>query len=131
MSPLYNLILHWGIASLSLWVASHLFRDLSFADKSSLLVSALMLGLANALLRPLLIVLTLPLTLLTLGLFLLVINALMLQMVASLVKGFTLRGFWAAFFASMFVSAFGFFLELLLPGEQPVLIHHASPILNI
>lgn len=66
-------LLHWAIIALSLWVASHVFRGIRFADTGSLIVSALLLGLANALVKPLLIILTLPLTLLTFGLFLLVI----------------------------------------------------------
>jgi hypothetical protein len=70
-AQLYEFLLHWGVMSLSLWVASYIFRGLAFSSKSSLLVSALMLGFANALLRPVLVFLTLPLTLLTFGLFLL------------------------------------------------------------
>ncbi|HQR50665.1 MAG TPA: phage holin family protein [Methylophilaceae bacterium] len=118
MNPqLYDFLLHWGIMSLSLWVASHLFSGLEFSSKSSLLVSALMLGFVNAILKPILILLTLPLTLLTLGLFLLVINALMIQLVAALVSGFKVSDFWTAFFASIFIAIFGLFLEWLLPGN--------------
>ena len=97
-------LLHWGITALSLWVASHLFKGLKFADASSLVVAALLLGFANAIVKPLLIVLTLPLTILTFGLFVLVINALMILLVARLVKGFDVSSFWTAFFASIFVS---------------------------
>ncbi|HXD43228.1 MAG TPA: phage holin family protein [Ramlibacter sp.] len=97
-------LLHWGITALSLWVASHIFSGLKFDDAKSLVLAALLLGFANAIVKPLLIVLTLPLTLLTFGLFVLVINALMILLVASLVKGFKVRSFWTAFFASIFVS---------------------------
>jgi len=129
MNPqLYDFIIHWGIMSLSLWVASYVFSGLQFSSKSSLLVSALMLGFVNAILKPLLILLTLPLTFLTLGLFLLVINALMIQLVAALVKGFTVSGFWTAFFASIFIAAFGFFLELFLPGSGPVLLQTGNTV---
>ena len=65
-------LLHWGITALSLWVASHVSSGLKFANVSSLIVSALLLGFANAIVKPLLILLTLPLTLLTFGLFILV-----------------------------------------------------------
>ena len=61
----------WGITSLSLWVASHLFAGIRFSGTSSLIVSALLLGFANAVVRPLLLILTFPLTFLTLGLFIL------------------------------------------------------------
>jgi putative membrane protein len=121
-AQLYEFLLHWGVMSLSLWVASYIFRGLTFNSKPSLLVSALLLGFVNALLRPILVFLTLPLTLLTFGLFLLVINALMIMLVAALVKGFKVSGFWTAFFASIFIAAFSFFIELLLPGSTPVLI---------
>ena len=120
--PLYEFFLHWGIMSLSLWVASYLFNGLKFASGSSLLVAALLLGFANAVLRPILIVLTLPLTLVSFGLFLLVINAMIIQMVSALVKGFQVSGFWTAFFVSIFIAMFGFFIELLIPGSQPVVI---------
>ncbi len=80
-------LLAWATTALSLWAASHIFSGLKFDSRSALLVSALLLGLANAVVKPLLIVLTLPLTLLTFGLFILVINALVLLLVSKLVRG--------------------------------------------
>ncbi len=106
LDNLTPLLLHWAITALSLWVASHVFNGLKFDTTASLIVSALLLGFANAIIKPLLIVLTLPLTLLTFGLFVLVINALMMQLVSWLVKGFKVSGFWTAFFASIFISLF-------------------------
>ncbi len=97
-------LVQWAITALSLWVASLLFRGLKFDSTGALIGSALLLGLANALVKPLLIVLTLPLTLVTFGLFLLVLNALMILLVSALVRGFRVSGFWTAFFASIFVS---------------------------
>ncbi|MBF1165264.1 MAG: phage holin family protein, partial [Dechloromonas agitata] len=102
----------------SLWVASLIFNCIRFANPSSLIVSALLLGFANAVLWPLLVLLTLPLTILTLGFFLLVINALMLLLVAKLVSGFTVSGFWTALFASLFVSIFSLFLNSLMPDTE-------------
>lgn len=121
-STLLEFLIHWAIMSLSLWVASYIFKGIQFTNRSSLLISALMLGFVNAILRPILIFLTLPLTLVTLGLFLLVINALMIMLVAAIVKGFKLSGFWTAFFASIFIAAFGFFIELLLPGSHHLVV---------
>lgn len=121
-ATLYDFFIHWGIMSLSLWVASFLFSGIKFSGGASLLVSALMLGFANAILRPILIFLTLPLTLITFGLFLLVINALIIQLVAALVSGFKVSGFWTAFFVSIFIAAFGFFIELFIPGSTPIII---------
>lgn len=96
--------IHWAITALSLWVASHVFDGISFANTSALVISALLLGFANAVIRPLLVLLTLPLTIVTLGLFLLVINALMILLVSVVVDGFAVSGFWTAFFASIFMS---------------------------
>jgi putative membrane protein len=97
-------LLHLVITAVSLWLASLLFKGLKFQNTGSLIISALLLGVANALVKPLLIVLTFPLTLVTFGLFILVINALMILLVAWLVKGFKVSGFWTAFFASIFIS---------------------------
>jgi putative membrane protein len=103
-------MLTWAITSLSLWAASYVFDGLQFNDSGALIISALVLGLANAIVRPLLILFTLPLTLLSMGLFLLVINALVLMLVAELVSGFVLAGFWTAFFASIFIAILNAFI---------------------
>lgn len=111
-------LLHWGITAMSLWVASHVFRGIKFVDTGSLVVSALLLGFANAIVKPLLVVLTLPLTFLTFGLFLLVINALMILLVSWLVSGFKVSSFWTAFFASIFITVLSFLLgSFVLPGS--------------
>jgi putative membrane protein len=120
---LTTFIVQWAITALSLWVASHLFRGVRLADLASLWVAALLLGMANSMVKPLLIVLTLPLTVLTFGSFLLVINALMVLLVAKLVRGFEVSGFWTALFASLFISMFGFLLEVFVlggNGQHPI-----------
>jgi len=109
-------LVHWAITAISLWVASHVFQGMQFASTSSLVVSALLLGFANAIVKPLLIILTLPLTFVTFGLFLLVINALMVLLVARLVKGFTVSGFWTALWVSVFVSVLSFLLGAFVLG---------------
>jgi putative membrane protein len=118
LANLTGFLIQWGITALSLWVASLVFNGIRFADKSSLVISALLLGFVNAVLWPIVVVLTLPLTFLTLGVFLLVINALLLQLVAKLVRGFTISGFWTAFFASLFISIFSLFLNSLMPDAE-------------
>jgi len=75
------------------------------------LVAAFLLGIVNAILRPILVILTFPITLLTLGLFLLVINGLMLWLVAGLVRGFHVNGFWGAFFGSILISIVSWILS--------------------
>lgn len=92
------------INAVGLWIASALLPGLSFTSGGSLLLAAFLLGIVNAVVRPLVIFLTLPITILTLGIFLFVINALMLMLVAALLDGFLLSGFWAALFGSLIVS---------------------------
>lgn len=119
MNNLVPFLLHWAITALSLWVASHIFNGLKFDSTAALVVSALLLGFANAIVKPLLIMLTLPLTLLTFGVFLLVINALVLLLVSWLVRGFKLSGFWTAFFASIFISLLSIAIGALFGGDDP------------
>ena len=118
LDNLAGFFIQWGITSLSLWVASLLFNGIRFSSTGSLIISALLLGFANAVLRPLLVILTLPLTLVTLGFFLLVINALMLLLVAKVVSGFKISGFWTAFFASLFISILSMALGSLVPNAE-------------
>lgn len=112
-------LLHWAITSLSLWAASYVFDGIKFTSTGALIVSALLLGFANAIVRPLLILLTLPLTLVTLGFFLLVINALMILLVSALVSGFSVSGFWTAFFAAIFIAILSFFISVFLGAGRP------------
>ncbi|MGE5469718.1 MAG: phage holin family protein [Bacteroidota bacterium] len=115
LDTLLPFLIHWGITALSLWLASLVFKGIRFSGPSSLIIAALLLGFANAIIRPVFVLLTLPLTLLTLGAFMLVINALMLVLVAALVRGFELSGFWTAFFASIFISLLSLALGVLVP----------------
>lgn len=112
-------LLQWSTTSLSLWVSSYVFNGIKFADVGSLVISALLLGFANAIIRPLLILFTLPLTLFTFGLFLLVINALMILLVSSFVRGFSVSGFWTAFFASIFISILSFLISYFFSDRMP------------
>jgi putative membrane protein len=93
-----------AIVALGLWLATQVFSGLQFSGPGTLLAAAVLLGVVNAIVRPIAVVLTLPLTLLSLGLFLLVINAAMLGLVALLLGGFTISGFWTAIGASLLVS---------------------------
>jgi putative membrane protein len=93
-----------AIVALGLWLATLILPGLSFDGPFTLLAAALLLGVVNAVIRPIAVLLTLPLTLLSLGLFLLVINAGMLGLVALLLAGFAISGFWTALGASLIVS---------------------------
>jgi len=97
-------LLRAAIAALGLWVASEILDGLVFESPAKLIVAALMLGVVNAFVRPLAFILTLPLTVLTLGFFLLVLNAGMVALVAWIVPGFEISGFWTAVGAALIVS---------------------------
>jgi len=93
-----------AIVALGLWLATQVFPGLQFDGPVTLLAAAVLLGIVNAIVRPIAVILTLPLTLLSLGLFLLVINAGMLGLVAALLSGFSINSFWTALGASLMVG---------------------------
>ena len=97
------------ITSLGLWVASRLVPGMEISGFGTLLGSALLLGFVNAVVRPLLVLLTLPITILTLGIFLLVINGAMLGLVASLFDNFVINGLFSAILGSVIVSLVSWF----------------------
>lgn len=92
------------IAALGLWVADALIDGISFDSTAWLLGAAVVLGLINAFVRPLAVILTFPITLITLGLFLLVLNAGMLALAGWMLPGFHITGFWPAFLGAIVVS---------------------------
>lgn len=93
-----------AFAAMGLWLASGVLDGLHFDNPQTLIMAALLLGIINAVVRPLVLILTLPITIVTLGFFLLVINAGMLGLVAWLLDGFIIDGFWTAVAASLIVS---------------------------
>lgn len=95
----------FGVAGL--WVAAHVVPGITYDSLGSLMAAAALLGVINAVIRPILVILTLPLTILTLGLFLLVINAMTLGLTSALLHGFHVHGFWAAFWGALIVSVAG------------------------
>lgn len=100
-------ILRLLVVALGLWLASELVPGIAVHGAWTLLGAALLLGIVNAVVRPLAILLTLSATIVTLGLFLLVINAAMLALVAWVFDGFTISGFWPALFGALVVSVTG------------------------
>ena len=113
-SPLPRFLVFWAVNTLALWVADELFLGISFTTARSLLVAGLVLGVVNTVVRPLLLVLTLPLSIVTLGVFVLFVNALMFLLVAWLVPGFFVDGFWSGFWVAIFVSVFSFIVNSLI-----------------
>ena len=120
---LREFLAHWGVTALALWLTSFIFHGISFSSKKSLLISALLLGFVNAVIRPIVIILTIPLTLVTFGLFLLVINAVMMMLVSALVPGFRISGFWTAFFASIVVTLISIFVGMVIFGPEDSLLN--------
>jgi putative membrane protein len=104
------------INMVAILIISYLFPGLIWMDSFwAALVAAFLLGIVNAIIRPILVLLTLPLTLVTLGLFLLIINGLMLWLVSALVSGFHVSGFWGAVFGSILISIVSWILSRFLP----------------
>lgn len=109
-----KLLVRWFLLACALLLVAHLYPGVQVTSFTSALLAALVLGLFNAVLRPLLVLLTLPVTLLTLGLFLFVINALMFYWVAGLLDGLEVRGFGAALVGSLIYSACGLVIDVAL-----------------
>ncbi|SRR5258706_8556652 len=99
-----NLLIHWVLNALALYIVARILPGFHLSDFSSALVAAIIIGLVNALIRPILLLLTLPISILTLGLFALVINALMLLLASAISPGFKIDGFWWAFLGSILLS---------------------------
>lgn len=99
-----SLLLRWLISAVALLGITQVVPGFRVASFGTALVASLILGLVNVIVRPILLILTLPLNILTLGLFTFVINALMLLLAASLVSGFSIAGFWPALLAALILS---------------------------
>lgn len=109
---MFGFLVRWAISSAGLWVAAALVSGISFRGTGSLLIAALVLGILNAVVRPILVLLTLPFTVLTLGLFLFVVNAAMLKLSSAIVDGFQVDGFWSAVFGAMVLSLVSLVLNM-------------------
>ena len=99
-----TLIVRWFINALALMLVAYLYSGVKVEGIFAALIAALVLGLVNAVIRPLLVLLTLPVTVLTLGLFIFIINAFLFWFVAEVVNGFTVTGFMAALIGSLLFS---------------------------
>jgi putative membrane protein len=111
-------LLVWILNALALLIVAYLYPGVQVRDWVAAAVAALVLGLVNALVKPILVVLTFPVTVVTLGLFLLVINALLFWGVAEVVPGFGVSGFWAAMLGAVLYSIIAWALAAILPGKQ-------------
>jgi len=117
-----NLLLVWLINALALLALPYFVHSVQVDSFLTAVVAAAALALVNALIRPLLVLLTLPATILTLGLFVFVINALLFWLVASFVKGFTVGGFWSAFFGAIVYALISWAASWLVFGPPKVVV---------
>jgi len=111
-------LLVWILNAVALLIVAYLFPGVQVLDWKVAAVAALVLGLVNMLVKPVLVLLTLPITIVTLGLFLLVINALLFWAVASVVPGFHVTGFWAALLGAVLYSLVTWALSAILPDAK-------------
>ncbi len=111
---MHPILLKWLINALALYITTYLVKGIEVSGAWALLWAAALLGILNAVIRPILIILTLPINILTLGLFTLVINGLMLWIVSFLIKGFVIHGFWPALLGALMISIISWIVSWLI-----------------
>ena len=109
-----DFLVRWLISALSIFIVAHIVKGIEVPNTVTVLVVALVLGIVNAFLRPLIILVTLPINILTLGIFTLFINGALFYLVSKIVKGFVITGFWTAFWGYILFSIVSFLLSLLV-----------------
>jgi putative membrane protein len=118
VSGMKAFLIRWFVTTLAVFLAAKIMPGIACDNLQSLLAASLLLGIVNALIRPLLLLLSLPLILLTMGFFILVVNALMLELVGKLIPGFVVGGFWPAFFGSIFIGIASWVLNGFFRGKD-------------
>ena len=113
-----QLILVWILNALALLAVAYLLPGIRVDGFGSALIAALVLGLINALIRPLLVLLTLPITILTLGLFMLVINGLLFWLAGSVLRGFEVSGFWVGVMGALLYSIIAYVFLWIIPKQN-------------
>src|SRR5881394_2725722 len=113
-----HFVFRWAITMVAVMVAASLISGIRYDGAGALIGAALLLGILNAFLRPLLLLLMAPLIILTLGLFIFVVNGLMLLLVNDLVHGFRVDGFWSAFWGAILISLVSWILSSFFRGSD-------------
>ncbi len=123
-------LIRWFITTLAVMAAAWVIPGISYGDNAGALLGAsLLLGIVNAFVRPVLLLLSLPFIIVTMGLFIFVVNALLLLLVSSLIPPFHVDGFWDAFFGAILISIVSWLLSLFFrtsDGRVHVITHHGS-----
>jgi len=112
-----NILINWVISALAVFTASYIFPGIQVENFQAALIAALVIGIFNAILKPILVFLTLPITLITLGLFTFVIQAFLIMLAARLVPGFSVDGFFWALVLSLVLTIINYFLKDLKPSN--------------
>lgn len=123
-------LIRWVITTLAVMAAAALMPSINYHDSAmTLLGASLLLGIINAMIRPVLLILSLPFILVTMGLFIFVVNALLLLLVSAIIPGFQVEGFWSAFWGSIIISIVSWLLSAFFrtsDGKVHVITHHGS-----
>ena len=119
-------LLKWFVTTVSIFIVANLFHLIHFSDLKVLILAALVLGILNVFVRPVLIFLTLPINILTLGLFTLIINAFILYAASGIVPGFEITGFWKAFWAALLISLVSSMINFLIHKESNMTVHYVK-----
>ena len=106
-----GLVLRWFVTAFALWLTSQVVSGIQFHGMGAVFVAAVVLGIFNAFLRPMVLLLTLPINLITLGLFTFVINGFILWLTSEVVRGFEIHGFWSAVLGALLLSVFSLLLS--------------------
>ncbi|HXJ35485.1 MAG TPA: phage holin family protein [Candidatus Eisenbacteria bacterium] len=112
-----GLVVRWLVSAAALYLTSSIVKGIEVRGVASLLFAAAAIGVINAFVRPIVLLLTLPISVVTLGLFVMVVNAAMLWLASTFVPGFVVHGFWSAFWGWLMLSFFTFLINLLI-GEH-------------
>ena len=124
---MFGFFLRWSINLLALVIAGAVIPGITIQSIPMGIIAAGMLGIVNAVIRPIVLILTLPINLLTLGLFTLVINAAMLMLVAGIAPGFVIESFHAAFWGALLISLISWLLNIFIGGDGTFLFIHRVP----
>ena len=114
-----KIIVKWLLCAASLLLVTYVYSGVQVQGFSSAMIAALVIGLLNTVIRPILVVLTLPGTIIPVGLFLFVVNGLMFWMASGILGGFHVSGFWAAMLGALIYSALGLFVDALVARLFP------------
>ena len=124
-----GILIRWIINALALLLISQLIQGIQVDSVFAAFIAAAVLGIINAVLRPLILILTFPITILTLGLFVFIINGFMLYLAGQLVKGFYVHGFWASIFGAIFLSLISWLANAFISDQgriEYIEIHRAG-----